>query len=338
MSMDNNSKDRPTDPAVIRDLYRAGLLTGPARDTALRLLRPARAWWTWANRIMLFLGAALVLSGIVFFFAYNWARMGRFTKFGLIEAGILVCLIGAHRLKYHSLAGKVLLLSASVLTGSLLAVYGQIYQTGADAYELFVGWAALILGWVLIARFAGLWLFWLVIVNTAAILYWGQVAESNYNVCYEALCLALALVNAAFLSAREIGILKNREWLAGVWLRDVLLLAVLTYLMIPGIGLIVDEADNTTAGLLALVAFLAAVSGGYYAYRSVFGDLRALAYITLAICILVLTAIGRGLFEISEDAPVYLLFGLIILGTMSLATLGLRRIGRTLAEERSGQR
>ncbi len=27
----------------------------------------------------------LVLAGIIFFFAYNWANMGRFLKFGVIE-------------------------------------------------------------------------------------------------------------------------------------------------------------------------------------------------------------------------------------------------------------
>ncbi len=39
----------------------------------------------------------------------------------------------------------------------LLAVYGQTYQTGADPYELFFGWAILIIGWVAISRFAPLW-------------------------------------------------------------------------------------------------------------------------------------------------------------------------------------
>ncbi len=37
------------------------------------------AWWRWASRLLLLVGAALVLAGIVFFFAYNWARMAAWT-------------------------------------------------------------------------------------------------------------------------------------------------------------------------------------------------------------------------------------------------------------------
>ena len=46
-------------------------------------------------------------------------------------------------------AGKAALLAAALLTGGLLALIGQTYQTGADTFELFATWAALILPWVL---------------------------------------------------------------------------------------------------------------------------------------------------------------------------------------------
>ena len=52
--------------------------------------------------------------------------------------------------------GQVLLIAGSVLTGVLLAVIGQAYQTGADVFELFVAWAVLILPWVFVSRSAAL--------------------------------------------------------------------------------------------------------------------------------------------------------------------------------------
>ena len=44
----------------------------------------------------------------------------------------------------------------SLLTGALLALSGQVYQTGADTFELFAWWAVLILPWVLVSRFSPL--------------------------------------------------------------------------------------------------------------------------------------------------------------------------------------
>ena len=55
--------------------------------------------------------------------------------------------------------------------GLLLAVVGQIYQTGADTESLFAGWALLALPWVSISCAPWLWLFWLLLVNTAMALF-----------------------------------------------------------------------------------------------------------------------------------------------------------------------
>ena len=46
------------------------------------------------------------------------------------------------------------LIAASVLVGVLLAVIGQVYHTGADAYSLFAAWTLLILPWTLASRSA----------------------------------------------------------------------------------------------------------------------------------------------------------------------------------------
>ena len=71
--------------------------------------------------------------------------------------------------------GRIALLAAGFLVGVLLAVYGQVYQTGADPYGLFVTWGLLIVGWALIGRQAGLWMLTLVLANLSVILYWTQV-------------------------------------------------------------------------------------------------------------------------------------------------------------------
>ena len=73
--------DQPAGRAVLERLAAAGYLSPETADEAATYMRRSGAWWQWASRMMLFLGSAMVLAGIVFFFAYNWAKMARETFF-----------------------------------------------------------------------------------------------------------------------------------------------------------------------------------------------------------------------------------------------------------------
>ena len=176
--MANSILNREADRATIDTLYADGFLNKSAYASALSHIDKQREWWTWINRCLLFAGAASALAGIVFFFAYNWSRLPAMGKFSLVEIGLIACLIGAWKVGLDKIGGQVLLLAASIFVGVFLAVFGQVYQTGADSYQLFVGWAVLILGWVLLGRFGALWIVWLALVNTGLILYFTQVADS----------------------------------------------------------------------------------------------------------------------------------------------------------------
>ena len=315
--------------------------------------------------MLLFFGSALVLAGIIFFFAYNWAALGKFIKFGLIEAGIIVCIVGSHLRGRTQLGGKVLLLSGAVLVGVVLAVYGQTYQTGADAFGLFIIWAVLILGWVIVSEFAALWLVWLILLNTGVIFYWQQVehpyhqigseylcflAASLYwqpveqqpyhQVGYEYLCLAIAILNGAALALREIGVLRSLEWLSGSWLRYILLIASLVALSLPTIHWINDiyftlYYPKEVAIAIACMWPFAAV-GGYAIYRFKLRDMVPLVLIVMNACIILLTFIGVALFgnEGFDEAGAAMFFALIILAVVSGAVFLLRKTAVTMANER----
>lgn len=118
-------------------------------------------------------GVSLALA-LVFFIAYNWSYMGKMAKFGLVEAALLLTIIVYCVFAYRGLfklTQQLLLLIASLITGSLLALVGQVYQTGADSWQLFFGWAVLITPWVVIARLPALWLLWLGLINLSFTLY-----------------------------------------------------------------------------------------------------------------------------------------------------------------------
>ncbi len=331
--MQNDFLDRPAERKTVIALRDAGLLSAAATDEALRSLRPPLAWWRWISRLLLLVGVALVLTGVAFFFAYNWARMATWTKFALIEGALAGCVLAAWLVGIERLAGKLLALAAAAFTGMLLAVYGQTYQTGADAYELFLGWALLILGWVVILRFGALWIMWLAILNTGVILYWTQVLLPNETASFASLCILLTFVNGAALALRELGAERGIDWIKHLWLRHVLLLAVLAYPTMSTVGTVVEANRRHFAGALAVLVWLGVVGLAFWFYRCRARDLHALPSCALSTCIVVLSFLGKALFESSTEAPMLLLFGLLVLAVVGGAATWLQWTSRQMAKE-----
>lgn len=134
---------------------------------------------SWQNFLRLFfmsLGIGFLSAGILFFFAYNWADLHKFVKIGMIEGLILIMVGFVLCSKLPAIFKNILLTGASILVGVLFAVFGQIYQTGANAYDFFLGWTVAITLWVFISNFSPLWLLYILLLNTTLILYEEQVA------------------------------------------------------------------------------------------------------------------------------------------------------------------
>ena len=228
--------DQPATASRLRHLHRANMLDAAAYERALALagITPdGTAWRRFLDWLLAGLGAVLVLSGIVFFFAYNWADMHRFAKFAVLEATLLIVVALAWRLGPASHGGRAALLGAAVLPGVLLAVYGQTYQTGADPYGLFLMWGLLIAPWVFIGRSAALWMLQLVLGNLSLMLWWtgvyrppqwmgfGQELGPLFGIGFAFsdadLALLVVALNVAALLCYES--MANRvDWLVGRWL------------------------------------------------------------------------------------------------------------------------
>ncbi len=338
-----DDRNYPVDATTVRRLYADGVLNEAARDAGLEWLEYTPAWWRWANRTLLFTGSALTLAGIIFFFAFNWAKLTTLFKFAMLETALLLCLAAAWRAGLDGLAGKILTLAAAVLTGATLAVYGQTYQTGADAWELFAAWAALILAWVVIANFAALWVMWLALVNVALLLYWSQVVVSGDELNDAGhggwgVYVVLAIINFIALAAREYAVTNKRiEWLVGEWLRWVSWAAVLLYLTIPGVALASGASENRVT-IAAGALLIAAIAIGQWYFRTIAPDLFAVTLCVFSACVVVITLIGRVVFEfLGRDfgAGGLLLMGLVVIGVFALAGLWLRATGAEIKGRRS---
>lgn len=135
------------------------------------VLPGAADWRKFLDRMLLWLGAVMLAAGTIFFFAFNWDEMGRLAKIGLVEMLLAAALVSLWRLGLERASGKAALFGTCIVAGALFALIGQIYQTGADTYELFAVWAIAILPWALVGRLPVLWILWLALVNLALSLY-----------------------------------------------------------------------------------------------------------------------------------------------------------------------
>lgn len=321
----------PANRRVVEELFSHNLISADAREYGLQLLYPSQNWGLWASRMLLVLGVSLILSGIVYFFAFNWTKITPEIKLGSIQVAILGCLSISYFYGLQRLSGKILLLSSSVLVGIFLAVFGQIYQTGADAYTLFMMWALLILPWVTISDFAALWVVWLVISNIFLVLYWTQAAlpepESDMMIFSY-----LALFNSLFLGLREYFLTKGLNWLEEQWKRVVLVIPILFYALIPTIALIIHPSDATHSIIFGALLSAVIHMTFYIIYRFKLQDMWGLAATILSGCIILESAIFKALTKIfsGSDAIMYLLMGGITLGVFTIAIIKLRIIAKEM--------
>ncbi len=316
----------------LQALRRAGLLRADQFRHALNAVRDEGYWSAWGRRALLALGAGQLLAGVIFFFAYNWNDLSDIAKFAVVESALLIAAVGALLVGLERAIGQSLLIAASVLTGVLLAVIGQVYQTGADAFELFVAWAALILPWAIIARSAVHWLLWLVVAVVALALYcaqtlWMTMSEGQIGVLVGG-SLALAVV------AREAAVEYRMNWMAGHWTRLVLLAAALVALFWPAAAAVIDGGEFGSAAL-RIGAFVAIAAVAGFAYWRVWPDFAA-SVILIGVLDLFFIVIGFRLideaigFDFQDVGPALTGFGAMVVwavvgtGTAAFAMRHLR--------------
>lgn len=327
--------DIPTTPNHLYNLARANHLSHTALEYALRrmgIIPNTQAWWHFLDKTLLLLGTTLLLVGIIFFFAYNWAEMNRFAKFGVLQAGLLSTAIFASWRGLERLSGQAALLATAVLLGALLAVYGQIYQTGADAFSLFLAWAILITPWVLLGAFAPLWLLLLVLLNLSLILYWEQVINPPFSDLQTDLFLLLFLLNGVALIIWEFAHRRGVAWLQGHWLGIILFGTTVTVLIIPTLQAIFNANWQNNPLLVAAVMLyitMTILTLWYYRYQR--RDLLLLASCLLGVVIVITSLIGK-LLPMREQIS-WLILALVVIGQATLATKWLLQTEKTWQQE-----
>lgn len=278
----------------------------------------AGQWRAFLGQLTLWLGTIALAAAIVFFFAFNWDDLGRFAKFGLVEAAIVAGLLACWRLDLDGTAGKAVLLLLSLLAGALLALTGQIYQTGADTFELFAWWAVLILPWVLVGRFSPLWLVWLALLNLAVFLYF-QIAWDE-----EGLIWSLFGLNSLALVGWEAAHRRGMPWLRDDWPPRLVAIGSAAFATALIVWAIMGGSGGSSA--LATLAYLAWLACLYGWYRRTRPDLFMLALGLLSLIVAAVALLSDIMMGTGSGS--FLLIGLVVIGMSAGGAVWLKSVAR----------
>ncbi|UIR55036.1 DUF2157 domain-containing protein [Sphingobacterium sp. SRCM116780] len=258
-------------------------------------------WQKFINLFVLTLGIGFVTTGIVFFFAYNWAELNKFLKIGIIGILLIATTAGSLLVK-KEVYKNLILTAAAMLVGVLFAVFGQIYQTGANAYDFFLAWTLFITLWVIIANFYPLWLLYLLLINTTIVLYNEQVLTNLNDV---GIVTLLFFINGLTLILLLL-INERRKTLIPLWFRNTLALAVTTMSTLGICYFIFD--DYTISGILLIIGTLC-----YYLYAIKYALSNKSIFLIASVSFSVMIIFCALLIKAFEDEAVLFIISLFVL-------------------------
>jgi uncharacterized membrane protein len=319
---------------VSRPLLSRVKLSAEAMAAALDLaaLRPDPSEWRdFAVRAMRFAGVLSLAAGMVFLVAFNWQHLGLYGRFAMVEAPLLLALIVAWFKGVDRLSGKLAIMFAVLLTGVLLALFGQTYQTGADVYELFLGWAVLALPWVIACRYAPCWALWLLLANTAMSLYAGTPGHSWFfglildRWQWSPLSLPFLLNMLLYVTVVSLG-----RWpesgLGEGWLRRGVMALAMVFGTLVMISVIFGPSGSADAAALEVLLFLAASAAfAAHAYTQK-TDLFNFAVLAFSWIVITTFLIARGILESGVGS--LFIIGLYVIGASTAAVKGIAYMGR----------
>lgn len=290
-----------------------------------------RAYW---RHILLLGGALFLTAGVIFLIAWNWADMHRFGR--LVLVGGLVAATGAGSVWRgpDSPLGRVLLLCCGISVGPMLAVFGQTYQTGAELWELFRVWAAVLFALALVGKQPALWFVTWLSANVFVMLWLGRAmsepleALGIFSLLPECILALAAVVVAWEIAAGRAragkslaaGDVPSHGWLRSRWLPRLLFFDLTVRLTVYMCLWIVSprEIRHLAAFFLphaVLLPLAVALAGwSFHWHRKRMPDLFMPACLVAAGCALVVAVLLEAEFLFDAGVGALFIWGLVIVG------------------------
>lgn len=283
-------------------------------------------------------GILSAAAGIVFFIAANWDVFDVFGRFILVEA-LLVASAGLALWKSPPLrVGQGALLFSFIMTGALLALFGQTYQTGADVYELFLTWSVLALPLVIASQWSASWAAWAFVLNLALGLFCGMRPEggpfwfvlSGASLKQTYLLLLPMMINLSLWAIGEY--VEQTRWshLVPRWLNRLIVAFAVAYGTWAGTRAIFGENGGQTDALaLAFVLFAYAGVAAYAVHKR--ADVFPLAAIAGSLILLTTFGLAESL-DFDSDA-VFFVLSIWLIASSTVSGRLLMKLVRAWGEE-----
>ncbi|MFA6187247.1 MAG: DUF2157 domain-containing protein [Phycisphaerae bacterium] len=139
----------------IQDWVRLGIIDAACGESIGNLYPPQKPSRSWAMLIFSGLGAVIIGLGVILLFAYNWDKMGKFAKLGVVFGSlILTYLIGISlfvRSQQFKGIGEALCLLGTMLFGAGIWLVAQIYHIEEHFPNAFLFWGigAFLMAWAM---------------------------------------------------------------------------------------------------------------------------------------------------------------------------------------------
>ncbi|RDH80793.1 MAG: DUF2157 domain-containing protein [endosymbiont of Galathealinum brachiosum] len=294
--------------------------------TDLHIIPNKHSWSLFIGQLLLWLGGLALSLSMMFFIAYNWDDLGKFSKFALVESMIISCLVFYWKFSTNKIASQLSLMFSSISLGVLLALFGQTYQTGADTWQLFAYWALLITPWVFVARFPAIVVLWIFLINISMLLYFHTMGRfftlffsSDENLLWTAF-----IFNSLIWFFWELSC-KSINWLNERW--AIRLISTAAGMPVTAL-LVVSIIDSINHNELAIISYLTLIMISYIVYRKKVKDLFMLAGMSLSLIIVLTFFFAKILFDKGSELSGFLIMTILIIGMASSAAIWLRNIYR----------
>ena len=291
------------------------------------------AWLAYGRQLCLLGGALFFVAGVVCFIAWNWAAMTPLVRMALTGAVVSGSGLAAVLLGPDTRLGRVLLLVCGLAIGPMLAVFGQTYQTGAELWELFRVWTALLVLLALAGRQTGLWFAAWLVANIFAALWLGRGLASPFDALGQfftvpewLFAIGCAIVCWEWAGRRAVASLQQGtqqddaySWLCSRWMPRLLFFDLVSRTAFFLISMIFGLNYGTEHYALWLphnfvVGFAVGVTGfSWWWYRTRQPDLFMLATLLAAGAAVLLSALAESeLFFSAGTMIALLLWGLLV--------------------------
>ncbi|MBP6019655.1 MAG: GDYXXLXY domain-containing protein [Burkholderiaceae bacterium] len=286
----------------------------------------ASRWAEFLQKTALSVGSLLLASSVISWIAANWAYASTVQKLaGTQILLVLLALMTAWLLYFRPSPRPNFSASAytaglaSVCLGGLLALVGQIYQTGADPWQLFLLWALLLLPWLVSLHTVVLGLLVALLFNIAAVLYFDAMDTSILGwiaSTQSSMAVFMVLLNLLMLATWESALRRLDDgWRIGPRVLGAVIVAWMAWASLT------DDLVSALGGLA-----LMAVAVWFYTQRR--RDLAMVAWAGLGILgIVAVQLISR----INSEMGLLLVIAVLV----ALAAWMLRYLRRQLAQSDS---